>query len=247
MTDVLLLHGQPGSGGDWAGVAGALRERGLEVLAPDRPGYGTSHLPAGGFEHNARAMAALLDGRRAVVAGHSWGAGVALALAQLSPELVEALVLVAPVTPFDRLGRVDRLLAARLAGPLVARAAFLTAGAALARPRLRRRLEGALPGADLQRWSDIARDWRSFWIEQRALFDGLPALPAAITVPATVVVGTRDHVIDLSATRRYANAAGARLVEVRHAGHLLPMQRPAEVADAISAAARAISASLGAR
>ena len=80
-----MLHGQPGSGGDWAGVAADLRGRALDVLAPDRPGYGASGLPAGGFAHNARAMAELLDGP-AIVAGHSWGAGVAVAMARLQPD-----------------------------------------------------------------------------------------------------------------------------------------------------------------
>ena len=123
MTDVLLLHGQPGTGGDWAGVAAALRERGLRVIAPDRPGYGTSALPAGGFEHNARAMAGLLDGPT-VVAGHSWAAGIALAMAKRHPDKLRAIVLVCPVTPGGRLGRLDRALAGRHAGPIIARAGF---------------------------------------------------------------------------------------------------------------------------
>jgi pimeloyl-ACP methyl ester carboxylesterase len=45
--------------------------------------------------------------------------------------------------------------------------------------------------------------------------------------------------------RRYASESGARLVELADAGHLLPMQRPVEVAVAIAAALT--SASSGAR
>lgn len=235
MTDVLLLHGQPGTAGDWTGVAAELRERdGLTVLAPDRPGYGASELAAGGFDHNARAMAELLDGP-VVVAGHSWGAGVALALARRHPEKVRALALIGPVTPEDMLGRLDRVLAGRRVGPVIARASFLGAGAALALPQLRRRIEPLVPGADPSRWPELARSWRTFWVEQRALFDDLPSLRGPIDVPATVVVGTRDHVIDPAAARRYAASIGAHLVELPRAGHLLPMQRPAEVARAIAA------------
>jgi pimeloyl-ACP methyl ester carboxylesterase len=234
LTTALLLHGQPGTGGDWAGVEADLRERGFDVRAPDRPGYGSSDQPAGGFDHNARAMARVLDGP-AVVAGHSWGAGVALALARQHPELVSALVLVAPVTPEDQPGRIDRVLAGR-AGALIARASFLGAGVALALPRVRRRIEPLLPGSDAARWPDLTRAWRTFWIEQRALVDDLPALRGDVSVPLTVMVGARDHVIDVPAARRYAAAAGARLVELPDAGHLLPMQRPAEVARAIAAA-----------
>lgn len=230
---VLLLHGQPGSGGDWAGVAANLRERGIEALAPDRPGYGRNREPAGGFAHNARSLAALLDAP-AVVAGHSWGAGVALALARELPDLVQAAVLVAPVTPLDRPGRMDRALAARGVGPLVAHAGFLAAGAALTRRGVRRRLERVLPGSDPARWSEVPRAWRSFWVEQRALFDDLPRLAGPVAQPQTVVVGTRDRLIDLGAARRYARESGARLVELAGAGHLLPMQRPEEVAGVIA-------------
>jgi pimeloyl-ACP methyl ester carboxylesterase len=243
LTTVLLLHGQPGTAGDWAGVAAELRGRGLRVLAPDRPGYGTSSLPPGSFAHNARAMAELLDGPT-VVAGHSWGAGVALALARTDPGKVRALVLIAPVTPADRLGRVDRVLAGRRTGPLIARASFLGAAAAIALPPLRRRIEPLVPGADASRWPELARSWRTFWVEQRALFDDLPALGGAVTVPSTVMVGARDHVISSDSARRYATSIGASLVEVPDAGHLLPMQRPEEVARAIAAAT---SESRGAR
>jgi pimeloyl-ACP methyl ester carboxylesterase len=191
-------------------------------------------------------MVALLDElevERAMVAGHSWGAGVALAMAEHHPERVSALTLVCPVTPGDTLGRIDRALADRRAGPLLARAGFLGAGVALARPRLRRRIEGLLPGSDPARWPDLARDWRrgrawrSFWVEQRALLDDLPTLLEPVSVPVTVVVGLRDHVTDPDIGRRFAIDVGARLVEVPDAGHLLPMQRPEAVAAAVEAAA----------
>ncbi|MEA2430514.1 MAG: hypothetical protein QOI19_987 [Thermoleophilaceae bacterium] len=241
MTDrpaVLLLHGQPGTGGDWAGVAAELGDR-FTVLAPDRPGYGANAAAAGGFEHNARAMELLLDEAgvdHAVVAGHSWGAGVGLAMASRAPERVRALVLVCPVTPGERVGRLDRILAGNRAGPLLAHLAFLGAGVALARPALRRRIEALVPGSDTSRWPELARAWRSFWVEQRALIDDLPTLRGTLAVPTTVVVGARDHVTDPRAAARYAAEVGARLVEIPDAGHLLPMQRPAEVARAIATA-----------
>jgi pimeloyl-ACP methyl ester carboxylesterase len=240
LTDVLLLHGQPGTAGDWAGVTAALRDEGLRVIAPDRPGYGRSTLPAGGFLHNARAMADLLDAP-AVVGGYSWGAGVAIAMAERHPDRVRAVVLVCPVTPAGRLGRLDRVLAGRRAGPLMARAGFLGAGAALAVPPLRRRVAPLVPGADASRWPELTRAWRTFWIEQRALVDELPGLNAPLDAPATFVVGERDHVTDPADARAYAATLGGEVIEVAGAGHLLPMQRPAEVAGAIRAASGASS------
>jgi pimeloyl-ACP methyl ester carboxylesterase len=179
--------------------------------------------------------------REVVIAGHSWGAGIALAMARHRPEGVRALVLVCPVTPGERLGRLDRVLAGEHAGPLLARLGFLGAGVALARPALRRRLEPLVPGSDTSRWPELRRAWRSFWVEQRALIRDLPTLSGSIPVPTTIVVGGRDHVTDPAAARAYAKRVGARLVEVADAGHLLPMQRPAEVAGAIRIASGASS------
>ena len=60
----------------------------LDVVALDRPGYGTSHQAAGGFGYGARAVLAELDARgigRAVLVGHSYGGGVALSVARAGP------------------------------------------------------------------------------------------------------------------------------------------------------------------
>ncbi len=121
----MLLHGQPGSASDWQQVTDLL-PGGLVTVALDRPGYGASRQAAGGFAANARAILAELDARgieRAVLVGHSFGGGVALALAQLAPERVEALVLLASVGP-DCLTGWDRLLAAPVAGEVCAVAAW---------------------------------------------------------------------------------------------------------------------------
>src|ERR1035438_6292999 len=123
--EVVLLHGQPGSGSDWRQLADLLPGD-LRLLALDRPGYGASRVAAGGFAFNARAVLAEMDARsieRAVLVGHSYGGGVALSLATLAPERVEALVLMASVGPgcltgWDRpRGRARGLVADSVAGP----------------------------------------------------------------------------------------------------------------------------------
>ena len=123
--ELVLLHGQPGSPADWQQVIARLPAQ-LDAVATDRPGYGSSHLPAGGFAANARAVLDDLDERgieRAVLVGHSYGGGVALAAASLAPGRVEAVVLLASVGPGCVNGW-DRLLAAPGAGQLCALVAW---------------------------------------------------------------------------------------------------------------------------
>ena len=118
--ELVLLHGQPGSAADWQQVAARLPAQ-LHAIAADRPGYGSSQLPAGGFAANARAVLDDLDSRginRAVLVGHSYGGGVALSAASLAPRRVEAVVLLASVGPGCVNGW-DRLLAAPRYGAAV--------------------------------------------------------------------------------------------------------------------------------
>ena len=178
---VVLLHGQPGSGADLGALADALAPH-MRVIVPDRPGYGRSGGEAVGFEENARRVVGLLDRLgvdRATLAGHSWGAGVALAAARLAPERVEALALISPVTPGGRLGLVDRALAHPLLGPPLLRTGFGLVGHSLSLRPVRRLAAAALPGL---RYEDVlataaqwrtAPVWRSFYTEQRALADEL--------------------------------------------------------------------------
>src|ERR1700691_3421404 len=123
--ELVLLHGQPGSPADWQLVSGRLPAP-LHAVAADRPGYGSSRLPAGGFAVNARAVLDDLDSRgitRVVLVGHSYGGGVALSAASLAPGRVEAVVLLASVGPGCVTG-LDRLLATPGAGQLCALVAW---------------------------------------------------------------------------------------------------------------------------
>ena len=63
------------------------------VLRYDRRGYARSHGAGGPFTLDAHVadLAALLDARRAVIFGHSYGGNVALALAERRPDLVRSV------------------------------------------------------------------------------------------------------------------------------------------------------------
>ena len=247
--ELVLLHGQPGSPADWQQVAGRLPAQ-LHAVAPDRPGYGSSQLPAGGFAANARAVLDDLDSRgitRAVLVGHSYGGGVALSAASLAPGRVEAVVLLASVGPACVTGW-DRLLAAPGAGQLAALVAWrLTPW--IARARLagiaRRRGRPLDPDehANWQVWGHAGHGrhplWRTFLTEQRALLRELGALEhaiASVRAPVLVLADPRDTIVPYETARRLVRALpDARLQLVEGAGHHLPRRAPEAVADAIVA------------
>jgi pimeloyl-ACP methyl ester carboxylesterase len=243
---VVLLHGQPGSATEWSEVTARLRAD-HTVIVPDRLGYGRTGGRAGGFAANAEAVVRLLDEvsvDQAVVAGYSWGGGVAIALTQRRPDRVLGVVLIAPVVPVDPPSRLDRLLAVPVISPAVASIALGAAGRAMSWPAVRRAIgawRGGLPDDQLQRMAESWRrreSWRSFVTEQRALVGELPGLAAGlgtIRVPVSVVVGTADRIVPASGGARLAAAIpGATLVRVERAGHLLVAERPGEIVAAIS-------------
>ena len=219
-------------------------------MAPDRPGYGSSQLPAGGFAANARAVLDDLDARgitRAVLVGHSYGGGVALSAASLAPGRVEAVVLLASVGPGCVTGW-DTLLAAPGAGQLAALVAWrLTPW--IARARLagiaRRRGRPLDPDehANWQVWGHAGHGhhplWRTFLTEQRALLRELDDLEHAIgsvRAPVLVLADPRDTIVPFETARRLVRALpDARLQLVEGAGHHLPRRAPEAVADAIMA------------
>lgn len=252
---MLFVHGQPGLGSDWAEVIGAL-PRSYVTIAPDRPGYGAGG-PALGMQENADVLAEQLAGcdLPAVVVGHSYGAGVAIFMADRHPDMLGGLVLVAPIGGPGSVLWLDRALAA----PVLGAAASVTALAMSAwlGPVVRRGLSwlGVEQLGLLARYFPDERAagaahgpsvWRSFVTEQRALVDELPALRQAVGrlhVPVVVVAGTRDVVVPVKASARLAaEIAGAELVLVSGAGHFLPGDAPGVVARATTRVAQRCAA-----
>ncbi len=241
----MLLHGQPGLGADWLPVMARLPES-LSVIAPDRPGHGSSPLPGGGLEVNAAAVLAALDSGgidRAVLVGHSYGGGVALQVAATVPDRIDALILLASVGP-DCLNVFDWLLAAPVAGALTSRVAWQwTPAFARAALRLMRRRDDSVRHPNWEVWGNARWDngplWRTFLAEQQALVREAPAfagLAASVGVPALVVTDPHDTLVPFKTAAALSNVLpDARLHVIEGAGHHLPLRAPDEVARQIVA------------
>jgi pimeloyl-ACP methyl ester carboxylesterase len=214
----------------------------IHTIAEYRPGWDGINPPRD-LRGNAEVALAKLDRygvERAVIVGHSLGAGVAAWLAVLHPERVRALVLASPGANTAALAGFDRVLASPIVGSALCAILLASVGGALATPTVRRLLDRRLGlGQPFMRAGSrmLLRPsaWRSFVVEQRALFRDLPALEARlreIAAPTTVISGTADKVVPPHAARRLASQIpAAELQLIEGAGHLLPHQH----GDAIAA------------
>lgn len=98
---VVLLHGSPGQGGNFALLGPELARDGRRVYAPDLPGSGdTAMAPDMSHRANARLMLSFLDRLgidRAHVVGWSSGGGVALEMGHLAPERIASVTMLASI------------------------------------------------------------------------------------------------------------------------------------------------------
>jgi pimeloyl-ACP methyl ester carboxylesterase len=110
---LVLLHGMLDSSAGWSSLC---KDLSCASLAFDLPGFGCSDAPPHtslvGYARDVAEGLDLLGVERMTLVGHSLGGGVAAALAELMPERVSALVLLAPVG----FGRITLADAAALPG-----------------------------------------------------------------------------------------------------------------------------------
>lgn len=99
---IILLHGSPGSATNFAQLGPLLARDGYRVIAPDLPGFGESDpwVPRYSILAHAHATLAMLDAMdiaRAHVVGWSMGSGVALHMADLRPDALDSITLLAGI------------------------------------------------------------------------------------------------------------------------------------------------------
>jgi 2-hydroxymuconate-semialdehyde hydrolase len=218
---VALVHGVPGSAAIWERVGQPLL-RDLRLLVPDLLGFGRSRARRSediAPEAQVLALAGALDDlglRDITLVGHDLGATVATLLARDRPELVGRLGLVAADTEGSN---------TLMSGMLVGRRSLRRQTRALAADP-----DAVKPGAyvgDRRQAMAIRR------LARQPAVDLGPVL-ADLDLPTTVVWGRDDPVSPPERGRRLAeHLPRARFVLIDDAGHLLPTERPAELAHAI--------------
>ncbi len=258
---VVLVHGLPGSAGDWRPLHAALVDRDLRVIAYDRVGYGLSDPRPSGAATTARNAAELrelltaLDLRDATLAGWSYGGGVVLDAAHSAEnapagdeDRIGRLVLLGSVGPGYRDGAepglAGRILFSR---PVLAWVRRVPPVAAAARRQV---LDQVFSGGPVPDWfAESARvnlgrpaSFASWLDEEDTLRREPDPTPAGLHVPVLVIQGEDDRSVPVAVGRALAAAAPeGELLVVPEGSHMLPVTHPELLADRIAAFVRATS------
>jgi pimeloyl-ACP methyl ester carboxylesterase len=236
---VVLLHGNTVALADYeaSGLIDRLA-RNHRVVAFDRPGFGYSTRPRDRlWTPSAQAAVlrrgmALLGIGQATVVGHSMGTLVALALALDYPATVSSLVLVAGY--YYPTLRLDALLTAPVALPVLGDAMRYTVSALSGRAMLNRLVQRMFAPADVPPdfFFALAREMMLRPVQIRAnAEDAAFMMPAArsisrrygeLRLPVTIVAGSHDKVVDVKAhsERLHRQIPQSHLVIAPRTGHM---------------------------
>jgi pimeloyl-ACP methyl ester carboxylesterase len=226
---LLLIHGSGVSARYWVNQLRGLG-RALRVVAVDLPGHGQSDPPPrASVEEYGAVVADFLDALGAgpaIVAGHSLGGSIAIALAARRPDAVRGLVLLSSCAklPWED-GPGERLLA-YLPGPLRKLIFFSMAQKILFAP-------GASGGAvslGMQELRSCRPETMRLDVQAARAMD-LSEPAAGLEVPALILCGSRDRLTPPALAEHLgALIRGSRLQIVDGAGHMLLL----EVADRVN-------------
>jgi pimeloyl-ACP methyl ester carboxylesterase len=232
---VVFLHPAIGAIGDEAFLE-ALAARGYRVVAPEWPGYGSST----GEELLEDMLDFALHGwdvvnslglTRVVLVGHSMGGMIAAEMAALCPERLRALVLVSPNGLWDDerpIVDLFSLLPFQFAEVLFADPA---AGAAL--------LTGGVNFNDMDALTDFfVGNARRLGTAGKILFPipnrRLSKRLYRVTTPVLIAWGSNDAYMDPMYAQAWRSLLeNATVLSLDAAGHMVPFERPEELAAAI--------------
>lgn len=223
---LVLVHGSGCSADSWRYQVDGL-SRYLEVVAVDLPGHGgTNPVP----DPSIRRYASMVEGliqhmgtRKVFLGGHSMGGAVALQVALERPELLKGVILVGTTAFLDTLALTpDILLWAGAAVPGKFREMFFSRSVteealAIARSDVRRcSLETVLSDFTTCRQFDLRSKLK------------------AMSVPTLILCGKEDRITSPRHSKQlHRQIRGSSFLLIPKAGHMLPLEAPVQVNDAI--------------
>ena len=238
LPPVLLLHGIGGGRAGWGDIGPTLAAAGHTVVALDFPGYGGS-ASIDPFDLAGLADAVLrsidhLGASSAILVGHSMGGMVAQELTARAPERVAGLVLASTSPAFGKSdGDWQRAFVAARFAPLDAGLRMAGLAAQLVPTMLGPDTPPERAAAAQALMAGVPESTYRAAVLALLPFDRRAALPS-IGVPTLVITGEHDGTAPPEVARRMAERIpGARLVIVPGAGHLLPIENPAALAEAV--------------
>jgi pimeloyl-ACP methyl ester carboxylesterase len=225
---VIWLHGWGRSSGDFRSAAATLLEKGVSSVALDLPGFGASPHPAEpcGARGYALVIAPVIseitEGQPYLLVGHSFGGRIAVVLASSAPENLRGVVLTgAPL--IRQPSTSSRSPLAYRAIRQLARWRILSA----ARLEVARKKYGS---ADYAAAVGVMRD-----VLVTTVNESYEAELQKMRVPAVFVWGSRDRDVPLTVAEQAVKVMSTH-TELRvedGCGHLVPLERPAALVDAV--------------
>ncbi len=250
---LLMLHGWPQHWYEWRHLIGALQDD-YHIICPDLRGFGWSAAPAAGYEKEQLVddILGILDAlgiERVRLIGHDWGGWVGFLLCLREPQRVERFLALAILHPWIRFDLILLRNLWRFGYQGIISSPLLGAWLIRHHPGLLGRLmrwdtadRSCWSERDLRWYTDVLREpararasvllYRTFLMKE-----ALPVLrgryrSTRLHVPTLVLAGARDLTVTPALLRGYEPYADAMSVEVvQNAGHFLPEEVPALVAD----------------
>lgn len=226
---LLLLHGAGGAG-LWTPFHAALAKH-FTVYAPAHPGFAGTPLPdwvksVADLVFHYMDVLDTLGLKRITLAGISLGGWIATEFAATRPDLVARLILLAPIGV-----RTDTPMP-----DLFIKEPHEAMSYLFADPNIAAVLRAQAPNADMiaAMWSEQAAVARLIW--KRPYNPQLERRLHHIKAPVLLLWGAEDRLVLAEHGRKLQGLIeGSRLVIIKGAGHVAPLEKPQELADAIIA------------
>jgi pimeloyl-ACP methyl ester carboxylesterase len=231
---LLFLHYWGGSARTWNRVTERLSAD-FRCIEYDQRGWGKSDAPAQGYTlrdlaHDTNEIVRALGLKRFVLVGHSMGGKISQLLASQHPAGLEKLILVAPAAPTPQnipdFAREAQLHAYDNRENALRTIEFLTAQppAEEVREQILSDNFAFTPQAKLA-WPTVIA------------YEDISADVGKIAVPTLVLAGDQDRQDPVEQHKREVlpRIPGAQLQIISDCGHLMPIDQPAKLADAIRA------------